>query len=116
MRWLALDTVGGGWLVDYDVFNLGFTPGHATALCRAAENWADTRQTLFHVSRAGIKQVVRCVIRSFPEHWGFVADVGDDDALRLKSIGLLRFSTYGVQKRYGNGVTKAEAIVRYCAA
>jgi hypothetical protein len=30
-RWCALHAAGGGWMSDYDVANIGFTPAHAEA-------------------------------------------------------------------------------------
>ena len=32
MRWCALMSAGGGWMSDYDVLNIGFTPKDAEAL------------------------------------------------------------------------------------
>jgi len=39
-RWLAMEKLGGGWLVDYDVMNYGFKPvKHADKLTLHAGDW-----------------------------------------------------------------------------
>lgn len=39
-RWLAMEQVGGGWMVDYDVINYGFKPvNHDDRLTLHSGNW-----------------------------------------------------------------------------
>jgi hypothetical protein len=59
-RWCALHAAGGGWMSDYDVLNLGFTPSLATEIesVHPLHMVAGERSYIFYATQAKAEEVI----------------------------------------------------------
>jgi hypothetical protein len=59
-RWCALHAAGGGWMSDYDVLNLGFTPSLATEIesVQQLHMVAGKRSYIFYATQAKAEEVI----------------------------------------------------------
>lgn len=59
-RWCALHAAGGGWMSDYDVLNLGFTPSLATEIesVHPLHMVAGKRSYIFYATQARAEEVI----------------------------------------------------------
>lgn len=55
MRWMAMHTLGGGWMVDYDVYNLGLEPIPLTGFVLAC---AGGVPCMVHIDKLQIEAVI----------------------------------------------------------
>lgn len=65
-RWCALHAVGGGWMTDYDVLNLGFFPADALEIesLHSLQLVAGARSYIFYATKEEAAKAIETLINS----------------------------------------------------
>jgi hypothetical protein len=66
IRWCALHAVGGGWMTDYDVLNLGFFPADASEIesLHSLQLVAGARSYIFYATKEEAAKAIETFINS----------------------------------------------------
>jgi len=107
-RWLALETMGGGLMMDYDVVNYGWPP-RAILGDLVRFNW--TTSCMIQATPAGVARIVEHLCRWVPGPEEWTSDMWSLNALFQSSDCRME---EGVLSEAGNADWDKAPVVHYC--